>query len=305
MDRVTAVRSLQLAFIFVFVASVAALAGWSGVAGAGVFVSGGDRDVATRQEPATESPLEIATRILGHAPRGLAKSIVERGSIFVANNHKYPPYSSVDGSTGEVEGFDVDVARGITAILGVAVEFKHPAWDWVPRGLVRGYFDVSIGSMQITHQRKKTVAFSTPYSHLAAQILICRGGPRVTGPASLRGRKVAPDRGSTYLTYLRDGAAGARWRLADYSPAVRALLKHDVPMYLTSGVMARLLAGRDDRLALSGRPLFWDRCACAVKNGEADLGALLDYSLRKLQRDGVIRESMTRWFGPGDKGIRP
>ena len=305
MDRGTAIRSLRLAFVVAFVASVAALAGWTGVAGAGVVVSGGERDVATRQEPATESPLEIATRILGHAPRGLAKTIVERGSILVANDANYPPYSSVDGSTGEVEGFDVDVARGIAAILGVAVEFRHPAWDWVPRGLVRGYFDVSIGSMEITPQRKKTVAFSTPYSHLAAQILIRKGGPRVTGPASLRGRKVGADRGSTYLTYLRDKTGATPVAFADYSPAVRALLKHEVPMYLTSGVMARLLAGRDDRLAPSGRPLFWDRCACAVKKGEADLVALLDYSLRNLQRDGVFRESMTRWFGPGDQGIRP
>jgi cystine transport system substrate-binding protein len=304
MDRGTAIRSLRLAFVFAFVASVAALAGWTGVAGAGVVVSGGDRDVASRQGPETESPLEIATRILGHAPRGLAKTVVERGSILVANDANYPPYSSVD-VTGEVEGFDVDVARGIAAILGVAVEFRHPAWGWVPRGLARGYFDVSIGSMEITPQRKKTVAFSTPYSHLAAQILIRKGGPRVTGPASLRGRKVGADRGSTYLTYLRDKTGATPVAFVDYSPAVRALLKHEVPMYLTSGVMARLLAGRDDRLALSGRLLFWDRCACAVKKGEADVVALLDYSLRKLQRDGVIRESMTRWFGPGDQGIRP
>jgi hypothetical protein len=51
MDRGTAIRSLRLAFVFAFVASVAALAGWTGVVGAGVVVGGGDRDVATRQEP--------------------------------------------------------------------------------------------------------------------------------------------------------------------------------------------------------------------------------------------------------------
>ena len=207
--------------------------------------------------------------------------------------------------TGEVAGFDVDVARGIAGILGLDVEFRHPAWDWVPRGLVRGTFDVSIASMEITPQRKKTLDFSTPYSHLAAQVLIRKGGPRVTGPASLRGRKVGADRGSTYLTYLRDKTAAHPVVFADYSPAVRALLRREVPMYLTSGVTARQLAGRDDRLALSGKALFWDRGACAVKRGEADLIALLDYSLRKLQRDGVIRESMTRWFGVGDQGIRP
>ena len=194
---------------------------------------------------------------------------------------------------------------GSRAFSDLNVEFRHPAWDWVPRGLVRGTFDVSVASMEIAPQRKKTLDFSTPYSHLAAQILIRKGGPRVTGPSSLRGRKVGADRGSTYITYLRARTAATPVVFVDYSPAVRALLKREVPMYLTSGVMARRLAGRDDRLALSGRTLFWDRCACAVKKGEVDLVALLDYGLRELQRDGVVRESMTRWFGAGDQGIRP
>jgi ABC-type amino acid transport substrate-binding protein len=297
-------RSPRLAFSAALVVAAIALAACSGAAAAGARVDGAVREGAARRAPAGASPLDIATRILGHAPRGLAKTIVQRGSIIVANDSNYPPFSSVDESTGEVVGFDVDVARGIAAILGVTVEFRHPAWDWVSRGLVRGYYDVSIGSMEITPQRQKTVAFSTPYSHVAAQVLVRRGSPRVTGPRSLRGRKVGADRGSTYLTYLRDKTSAAPVVFADYSPAVRALLKHEVPMYLTSGVTARQFVGRDDRLALSGKALFWDRCACAVKKGAADLIDLLDFSVRKLRRDGVIRESMVRWFGSGDQGIR-
>jgi ABC-type amino acid transport substrate-binding protein len=303
MDR--GIRSRSARLIFTLAIAAATLTACTGMATAKTCAGVAAPSAVARVTPTSESPLDIATRILGHAPRGLAKAIVTRGSIVVANDANYPPFSSIDPSTMEVVGFDVDVARGSAAILGVTVEFRHPQWNYVPRGLAKGYYDVSIGSMEITPQRQKTVAFSTPYSHLAAQILIRKRGPRVTGPASLKGRRVAADRGSTCLSYLRDKTSAVPVAFADYSLAVRALLKRDVSMYLASGVVARLLAGRDDRLALSGKALFWDRCACAVKKGEPDLVELLDYSVRKLRRDGVIGESMVRWFGPGDQGIRP
>jgi ABC-type amino acid transport substrate-binding protein len=52
-------------------------------------------------------------------------------------------------------GFDVDVAERVGRILGLQVEFKTPAWDYVPRGLRRGLSDVSIGSMEITPPAKR------------------------------------------------------------------------------------------------------------------------------------------------------
>ena len=41
----------------------------------------------------TGTPMEIATKILGHAPTGLAATIVNRGSVIVANDANYPPQS--------------------------------------------------------------------------------------------------------------------------------------------------------------------------------------------------------------------
>ena len=60
---------------------------------------------------AAATPMDIATKILGHAPTGLAATIVNRGSVIVANDANYPPQSSVDQATGKLVGFDVDVAN--------------------------------------------------------------------------------------------------------------------------------------------------------------------------------------------------
>lgn len=252
-----------------------------------------------------DTPGEIARAILGHSPRGLARTIVQRGYMRVANDSNYPPFSSIDPSTKKIVGFDVDVARAVGDILGLGVHFRHPAWEWVPRGLVSArYFEVSIGGMKNTWQRRQTLAFTSAYYHLAAQVLIRKGGPQVTGPESLQGRRVAATR-STYLRYLRNHTEARPVECATYMDALSALVHRRVPMWLLSGVFARRLAADDARLELTGPPLFWDRCAVAVRKGEPDLVALLDHAVRELQRRGDIQVFIERWFGTGEQGIRP
>ncbi len=63
--------------------------------------------------------MERATAILGHAPTGLAADIATKGEVIVANDSNYAPQSSVDPTTKEVVGFDVDVAKGMAEILGL------------------------------------------------------------------------------------------------------------------------------------------------------------------------------------------
>src|SRR5450756_65967 len=93
------------------------------------------------------SAMERATAILGHEPTGLAKDIVTKGEVVVANDSDYPPQSSVDPVTNEVVGFDVDVAKGMAEILGLGIKWEHPEWATIPSGLQNGRYDVSIGSM--------------------------------------------------------------------------------------------------------------------------------------------------------------
>ena len=70
-----------------------------------------------------------------------------RATVVVANDANYAPQSSIDKATGELVGFDVDVATKMAEILGLEVKFENPAWETIPAGLNQGSYDVSIGSM--------------------------------------------------------------------------------------------------------------------------------------------------------------
>lgn len=254
---------------------------------------------------AADSPGAIARQILGHAPQGLAKVVVTRGFVRVADDANYPPFSSIDPSNDHLVGFDVDYAKAVGNVLGLMVRFKNPAWSWVPRGLVKArYFEVSIGGLKNTWKNRRTLAFTHAYYHLAAKVLIRQGGPAVTGVESLAGRRVGAMSG-TYLRFLqnRTGARAVQVRYGD--DAQRALRRREIAMWLTSALVANRVASADDTFEVTGPALFWDRCAVATRRGEDDLIALMDHAVRTLREDGTTQALIEKWFGTEDPGIRP
>ena len=254
---------------------------------------------------ATDSPEAIARQILGHAPRGLAEVVVRRGFVRVATDANYPPFSSIDPSTDHPVGFDVDYAKAVARLLGLTVRFKYPAWSWVPRGLVKArYFEVSVGGLKDTWKNRRTLAFTRAYYHLAAKVLIRKGGPAVTGVESLAGRRVGATPGA-YLRFLRGKTEARAVQLGAWDEGEHALRHREIAMWLTSAVLAGRIAQNDAKLAVTGPPLFWDRCAVATRKGEDDLIALMDHAVRTLKEDGTTQALIEKWFGTEDPGIRP
>ena len=258
-----------------------------------------------RATASADTPQSIARQILGHRPHGLAAVVVDRGYMRVANDANYSPFSSIDPATEKLVGFDVDYARAVARSLGLRIRFRNPAWGWVSRGLVSArYFEVSIGGLKNTAKHRRTLAFTRPYYHLAARVLVRKGGPQVTGVESLAGRSVAATSG-TYLRFLARSTDADAVVFKSSADAEHAVRHGDVPMWLLSAVLARRLAAGDDRLEVTGPALFWDRCAVAVRRGEGDLIALLDHAVAALKEDGTTQALLDKWFGAGSPDIRP
>ena len=64
----------------------------------------------------------------------LLAQICARGEIKVSTDPAYPPQSSLNETTGEYEGFDIDVATEIAKRLGVQIGWEAPAWDVITAG---------------------------------------------------------------------------------------------------------------------------------------------------------------------------
>ena len=260
------------------------------------------------------SAMERATTILGHAPTGLAKDIVTKGEVIVANDSDYPPQSSVDPKTKEVVGFDVDVAKGMAKILGLGIKWEHPVWETVPSGLVNGRYDVSIGSMAsaidgertdpIVAKNWKSLDFSEPYYYTSGQVFVKKGGTQVTGPKDLAGKTVGVGAQTTYYTWLKTKTDAVVKTYDTDVDAFPDLLNGNIDFVMTAGPTGQqaLLEGKP--MAFSGKPLYYEDLSMAVKKGETDWVSLLTYTVRQMHKNGALTAMSKQWYNGIDLTVK-
>ena len=250
------------------------------------------------------SPMDIATKILGHAPTGLAATIVDRGSVIVANDANYPPQSSVDQATGKLVGFDVDVADKMGELLGLTVDFKNPAWETIPAGLQQGKYDVSIGSMTITPERQKVLAFTDPYYYTSGQIFVKKGGPQITGVADLAGKKVGVGAATTYYDYLKANSKAIVKTYTTDADAFPDLANGNLDFVMTAGPTGQQAILSGQPFEFSGKPLYYEDLAFALKQGEADWLAMLNYTVQTMHTDGSLTAMSKQWYNGMDLTVK-
>ena len=110
--------------------------------------------MAADESPAVESTLE----------KVLKKGVLKVGmSTFV-------PWAMKD-KTGQLIGFEIDVATRLAEDMGVKVEFVPTKWAGIIPALLTGKFDVIIGGMGILPSRNLKVNFSNPYDFTGMSIV--------------------------------------------------------------------------------------------------------------------------------------
>ena len=250
------------------------------------------------------SAMDRATKILGHAPTGLAKTIVDKGAITVANDPNYAPQSSINPTTKVLEGFDVDTAKGMAQILGLNVIWKHPNWNSIPAGLQGGLYDVSIGSMTITPDRAKTVAFTDPYYYTTGQLFMKKGGTPIKTVADLAGKTVGVGAATTYWTFLKTKTKAVVKTYKTDLDAVPDLLNGNIDYWMTAGTTGNQAILQGKQIEFTGPPIYYEDLAFATKLGEPDLIALLNYTIQTMHKNGALTAMSKHWYNGLDLTVK-
>jgi polar amino acid transport system substrate-binding protein len=134
-----------------------------------------------------------------NAPAGL----LESGKFRLCTYPEYPPLEYFeDGTGGKIVGFDVDLARAVGTAWGVETTVTNTSFDSLIPGLAAGRCDAVLSGLYVNDQRQE-VADVVPYlltgSALAAPPEVLNG---ITSPASLSGKRVAVQSGSTFVKVL-------------------------------------------------------------------------------------------------------
>ena len=240
---------------------------------------------------------ERAAIILGHEPAGKAKDVIDAAVMTVNNDPNYPPQSSVDQATGELVGFDVDVAKKIGEMLGLQVKFVDYKFENILTDLPQDRYDVSIGSMTINPVRAKKVDFTDPYYFAPASMVVKEGGQQITGIEDLAGKKVGVGAGTTYLTWLQESTEAIPVIYDTDAAAFPDLAKGSRIDYGFTAVPTSIEAIRQGQpFELSGDPVYYEELGIAIKKGEADWLALLNHAVQSMHADGSLTDMSLNWY---------
>ena len=97
------------------------------------------------------------------------EEIKKRGTLRVGLS-TFVPWA-FRSKSGDLIGYEVDVAKKLAEDMGVKPEFVPTAWDGIIPALLAGQFDFIIGGMTITPARNLTVNFTAPYSATGVDVV--------------------------------------------------------------------------------------------------------------------------------------
>jgi polar amino acid transport system substrate-binding protein len=260
---------------------------------------------ASESGAASESPV-------GGDPNDLLAAIKESGKLRVSTDPNYAP-QSFQKPDGTFEGFDIDVANEIAKRLGVEAQFEIPSFDLVVAGGWNGRWDVSVGSVTITEERKSVLDFTAPYYYTPAQMTATTASG-ITDLEGLAGKAICVGSSTTYQFWLEgtlelgDGSTptdppeGATASPLETDQLCAQAIKSgrtEFDGWLSSSTTVEAAIAEDTPVVKVGDPVFYEPLAVATdKNGpaHAELQAELDRIIDEMHSDGTLSEFSKTWF---------
>jgi ABC-type amino acid transport substrate-binding protein len=181
--------------------------------------------MAGAQTPAPSQPSAQPQK-----PRGAPASKTKPGQkppepplpkITVVTEGNFPPFNMLDAQ-GRPAGFEIDLVNAICQRAKLDCRIITAKWDEILPGLLDKRYDMAVASLQITQERRRSIAFSKRYYTAPAAFVTVQGTlPADGAPALLRGKTVGVQRATTFADYL-DRAFRKTIKLRQFATAEEA-----------------------------------------------------------------------------------
>ena len=221
-------------------------------------------------------------------------------SVRIATEGAYPPFN-LKSASGELEGFDVDIAKALCAKMNAKCDIVAQDWDGIIPGLLAKKYDAIIASMSITDERKQKVAFTSPYYSNYLRFMAAKGSGLTATQEGLKGKNLGAQRATIAAQHLEDNfRKSASVKVYDTQEAAYLDLK----------------SGRIDALLSDIYPAYdWmqqadntgfefigdsidinDKIGIALRKDDKSLAGKFDKALKEIRADGTYQKINAKYF---------
>jgi len=216
----------------------------------------------------------------------------------------YKPFNYKENN--ELKGFDVEIGVALAEKMGMKpVPVTNP-WETIIPGLQSKKYDAILGSMTVTEERKKVVAFTNPYYRSGSQIFVSENNNDIHSPEDLKGKRIGVCKATPYKDLALQYTS--KENVVEYESDLVALM--DLPSGRIDAVITDQMVGfpiiKAGAIKIKdvGEPMSHDDQAIAVRKDDKELMDKLNKALDEIIKDGTYAKISEKYFGRsilGDK----
>ena len=225
-------------------------------------------------------------------------SVKNTGIMKVGFCAQYPPFESKNETSGQFEGFDVDLGKALAAELGVKAEFVDAEWQGLLAGLKKGDYDMLITCMSKSETRGENVNFSDVYYELPDVIVVRKDDTAIQGRADLQDKIVGVQVGSG-SEQLADSMKEQFKEIKryNYNPEAFTDLKFKrIDAVLVGYAYVVQQMKTDPSYKIVGEPLAQAEIVVVLPKGADTLTAELNSALKKIKENGTYQQIKETWL---------
>lgn len=228
--------------------------------------------------------------------------IKKKGEIVIGVLGIDEPNSFIDPKTREFIGYEIDLAKAIAAKIGVKPVFKQIAVAARTPELQQGGVDLLAASLTHNKEREAQVDFSLT-TVVTGQKALVKVASGIKNVPELAGKKVLTVKGGTQEPNTRKAVPTAEVvTFESTQQAFQALQQGKGAAFVNdeASLIAEhaKLGDKSKDYVILPQNLSVEPLAFGIKKGEAGIKAVVDDTLRGLEKSGDAEKIFLKWYGP-------
>lgn len=213
-------------------------------------------------------------------------------------------FGLISPKTGQSEGFDVDMARAITAQMAknagtkIKPEFTSVTTNSKIQLLKNHQVEAVAATMTITPERAKVIDFTKPYFPAGQSILVKKDSP-IKDIKQLNSPKytVITTIGTTAVQTMKQFAPKAKViSMPDNSQALSALESGQGVAVTTDNAILYGLADQNRSTKVVGKPFTNQPYGLAMNKNQPELRSAMNKALEQVIANGTYNKLIKKWF---------
>jgi polar amino acid transport system substrate-binding protein len=216
--------------------------------------------------------------------------------VRVASDATWPPFETVDETTKELTGFDIEMMTAIAKEAGLDIEFVNVGFDPLLAGMAQCQYDAAVSAMTITPDRQANMLFSDPYLNAGQIVTVQIANTTINSKDDLAGKTVGAQIGTTGAIEVGNISGAALTTFDTVDLAFLALQNGQIDAVVAdSPTAAGFVAQNADKLKMVGSVFTDENYGIAVCKTKPELQAKINEGLAAIKANGTFDALLTKY----------